>query len=303
MSLALPVAPAQAPAPVSAVAGDACSAPRPALDWLVRHPAADLARFGRRQDGGYVVPRRALDAAACLVGLGINDEWSFETDVLAHTGVRRLVAVDGSVGLRRFLRLAFHEGRMALGAVLTGRWPVARFHGGRTRHWLRTAWGFRTLLAPAGRTFVPRMLRGAPGGDGVTWRALVAAHAADGAPLFVKMDIEGAEYDVLPALLADADRITGLAVEFHDVGREWTRFRALLEALTVPFAVVHVHGNNWGPLVPGTAVPEVLEVTLLHRGLMTAEEQAAEAADPLPVPGLDWPNRPGTEDYQVLVGR
>jgi hypothetical protein len=35
---------------------------------------------------------------------------------------------------------------------------------------------------------------------------------------------------------------------------------------------------------------------------MTAEEQAAEAADPLPVPGLDWPNRPGTEDYQVLVG-
>lgn len=275
---------------------------RPSLRWVVRHPVPDLERFGRAQDGGYVVPRRALDHAALLVGLGINDEWSFETDVLARTAVRRLVAVDGSVGTGRFLRLVRHEGRMALGMLLTGRWAQGAFHWDRTRHWLRTLRGFRALLAPPGRHFVRRMLEGTPGPAAVTWPALLAAHAADGAPLFVKMDIEGAEYDVLPALLADADRITGLAVEFHDVGRHWPRFCRVMAALAGPFAVVHVHGNNWQPLVPGTGVPEVLEVSFLHRRLMTAAELGGEAEGPLPVPGLDWPNRPGVEDYRLEVG-
>jgi hypothetical protein len=36
---------------------------------------------------------------------------------------------------------------------------------------------------------------------------------------------------------------------------------------------------------------------------MTAEELAAEAVEPLPLAGLDWPNRPGTDDYQLVVGR
>jgi len=292
----------EVPAPAVGPPGADPAAGRPSLRWVVRHPVADLARFGRAQDGGYVVPRRALERAAVLVGLGINDEWSFETDVLARTPVRRLVAVDGSVGTGRFLRLVRHEGRMALGMLCTGRWAQAAFHWDRTRHWVRTLRGFRALLAPPGRHFVRRMLEGTPGPAAVTWPALLAAHAADGAPLFVKMDIEGAEYDVLPALLADADRITGLAVEFHDVGAHWPRFCRVMAALAGPFAVVHVHGNNWKPLVPGTDVPEVLEVSFLHRRLMTAEELGAVATTPLPVPGLDRPNRPDAPDYPLEVG-
>jgi acyl carrier protein len=115
------------------------------------------------------------------------------------------------------------------------------------------------------------------------------------------MDIEGSEYDVLPAILADADRITGLVIEFHEVGSRWAHFRTVLEALSGPFAVVHVHGNNWGPLVPGTTVPDVLEVRLLHRRLMTAEELNSVAADPLPYrlatycpPGVAERRRPMT---------
>jgi hypothetical protein len=277
-------------------------ADRPSLHWLRRHPVDDLMRLGRDRDGGYVVPRRALDAATCLLGLGINDEWSFETDALARTGVRQLVAVDGSVGTGRFLRLLRHDARMALGMWLTGRWAQGAHHAARARHWWRTMRAFRALVRPPGRRFVRRMLEAAPSPSAITWPALVAAHVPAGARLFVKMDIEGAEYAVLPALLADADRLTGLAVEFHDVGRAWPRFREVVAALLGPFALVHAHGNNWQPLVPGTAVPEVLELTFLHRGLMAADELAGEAHTPLPLPGLDFPNLPEREDFRLVLG-
>lgn len=277
-------------------------ADRPSLHWLRRHPVDDLLRLGRDRDGGYVVPRRALDAATCLVGLGINDEWSFETDALARTAVRQLVAVDGSVGTGRFLRLLRHDARMAAGMWLTGRWARGVHHAARVRHWWRTVRAFRALLRPPGRRFVRRMLEAAPSPAAITWPALVAAHVPPQARLFVKMDIEGAEYDVLPALLGDADRITGLAVEFHDVGREWPRFHAVVTALLGPFALVHAHGNNWQGLVPGTAVPEVLELSFLHRGLMTAEELAGVARTPLPLPGLDFPNLPEREEFRLVVG-
>ena len=45
---------------------------------LAPAPCDDLIRLGRDNDGGYLVSRGDVLAANCLVGLGLNDEWSFE---------------------------------------------------------------------------------------------------------------------------------------------------------------------------------------------------------------------------------
>ena len=40
--------------------------------------ASDLVRIGRNNDGGYLVSKSDIEKSDVLIGLGINDDWSFE---------------------------------------------------------------------------------------------------------------------------------------------------------------------------------------------------------------------------------
>ena len=42
--------------------------------------ASDLVRIGRDNDGGYLVSKSDIEKSDVLIGLGINDDWSFERD-------------------------------------------------------------------------------------------------------------------------------------------------------------------------------------------------------------------------------
>src|SRR4051812_4791232 len=65
----------------------------------------ELIRIGRDSDGGYLVEPRSLYNADVLVGLGINDDWSFERDFLERNRVP-LFAFDGSISYKVFVRRA-----------------------------------------------------------------------------------------------------------------------------------------------------------------------------------------------------
>lgn len=88
----------------------------------------------------------------------------------------------------------------------------------------------------------------------------------------MKMDIEGAEWDVLPAIASsDMQRLAVLVCEFHGLGDLW-RYRdgsvdRALSAITKGLEPIHVHGNNWGQYltVAGVPIPDVLEVTFVNR--------------------------------------
>ena len=91
--------------------------------------------------------------------------------------------------------------------------------------------------------------------------------------LFLKIDIDGAEWEVFSAL---DDGIVGqfrqILCEFHGFYRigqiAWRRraFR-VFEKLSRSHCVLHVHGNNYRGLihVGDVTVPEVLEVTFVRR--------------------------------------
>jgi hypothetical protein len=114
------------------------------------------------------------------------------------------------------------------------------------------------------------------------------------------MDIEGAEYRVLPELLASADRIDGMAIEFHDCDLMAAHVDALLDRLKQHFVVVHVHGNNYGPLISGSTCPRVLEISLLNRRLVDPTELTRPNRSRYPI-GLDQPNRPDRPDYALFT--
>ena len=277
--------------------------PKPDLEPLRPVAVRDLVRLGRERDGGYVVSRRAIEATRVLVGLGVNDEWSFEEAFLARAPRTRLVLVDGTVGRgpyawRTLERAIAVPRRLVRGHVRRARlaWDEARSYA--------VAWQrLEAFLAPEGRRLVQAMIGPRDDKGTVSWGTVRRELGSPdpGRALFVKMDVEGAEYDVLPAVLEDGACIAGFALEFHRLDRQWGRLLELRAAWEREFAVVHVHGNNGDTLIPGTTVPKALEVTLVARDLLTPEELGQRVAVPLPRPELDFPNDPDRSEFPLFA--
>jgi hypothetical protein len=257
----------------------------------------DLVRIGREHDGGYVVSARAVAASRVLIGLGINDDWSFEEEMAERRPALGIIAVDGSISARIFRRRALDAmGRAVAHALRLQRWYALDALRCARRWWV-TATRFAAFCAAPARRFHQRFV--GAGAGMMRWPELMSAVPAGSTPdLFVKIDIEDAEYDVLPDVLGDAHRIAGMAIEFHSCAKRWEDFARAMDALNEPFAIVHIHGNNYAPLIPGSDVPDVLEVCLVNRALLPATLPPSTAA--YPRPELDMPNHPARPDHPLV---
>ena len=140
--------------------------------------------------------------------------------------------------------------------------------------------------------------RDQPGG--ISLEAIVRNRVANaGAPLLLKIDIEGAEWDVLLATSDDTlRRFKQIVCEFHDLDRLGeqdfgSRAHELFTKLARTHIVTHVHGNNCGNFanVGNIVVPQSLEVLFVLRSAY----RASDSHDVFPTP-LDRPNQPGRAD-------
>ena len=120
--------------------------------------------------------------------------------------------------------------------------------------------------------------------------------------LILKIDIEGGEWDVLDALSAPViDRFLQIVCEFHDFRRileaGWRdRAHRVLTKLNDRHAVVHIHGNNFRPMISigDMLVPDVIELTFARSRTYTLTDAAADFPGP-----LDNPNDSSRLDYYL----
>jgi hypothetical protein len=211
----------------------------------------DLIRLGRDHDGGYLVDKRDVLASTALISLGINDDWSFEDDFLTFNPVP-LDAYDGSVSprvyARRIAKHALSGNRRELTSSFKALTGYRRFFSeGRRHHGLMV--GFAN----------------APGST--TLHEVFDAKTSPDDRVFLKVDVEGWEYRFLDDIVKYADRISALAIEFHDFDLHEGRVRDFIAATNL--AVAHVHCNNWSP-VSDVGTPLALEVTLSSQSPLTA---------------------------------
>lgn len=122
--------------------------------------------------------------------------------------------------------------------------------------------------------------------------------------VFLKMDIEGQEFEVLDALLqreATMLRIKQLVVEFHHLTPDTTY---ILRKLTATHTLCHLHPNNAGGLkmVEDVWIPEYFECTYLRNVEFTMAQgnTPKEREPPLEDAGLDMPNCPNKPDLTFI---
>jgi hypothetical protein len=117
----------------------------------------------------------------------------------------------------------------------------------------------------------------------------------------LKMDVEGAEWDVLTETpMGLLRRFEQLVLELHELPRlEERRFCSMawkaLATLSSAFTLCHVHANNFGSIqtICGFPVPETLEVTYIRSDLVTVAPSTTFYPTPLDTGNcLDWPDFP-----------
>ena len=227
------------------------------------HACADLIRIGRDGDGGYLVSQTDVMAAEVLIGLGINDDWSFE-EHFSQLNNCDLFAYDASVGEKKFRKKLLRAipkffNFKILSRALKTYLGYKRFFRGNKHH----------IEQFVGLDYPPLHV----GFDHVLTK--INARKA-----FLKIDIEGSEYRVLDQLLANTDLITGMVCEFHDCDLHLDAISRFIADLDM--TLVHVHANNTSP-VKDQQLPLVLELTF-------SSNQTSDAkVDRLPH-SLDMPN-------------
>jgi hypothetical protein len=246
---------------------------------------ASKVRLGKDSDGGYVLLREHVESTRVLLSFGVATDWSFEEDFFRRKRGLAVLMFDASISFPLiFVKLASKLAKFDI--------PKALHYAGAALHYVSFI-----VLNPT-VTFHRKFLAAATGRRDVTFDDVLRIPGPDAIGphgAFVKLDIEGGEYDLLPAIARHAPLINGLVVELHDLDRMGRRMEEVMEALSADFVVSHVHANNYTGFVPDTRLPVTLEVTLVNRALAPAE--LLPDPGPFPDPVLDRPCDPAREDY------
>lgn len=102
--------------------------------------------------------------------------------------------------------------------------------------------------------------------------------------IFLKMDIEGSEYEWLRSF-THFERIKQMTIEFHYISENLDQISEILQKLSKTHYIIHVHANNY--CQSKTIIPEVLEITFLHSKCM---KNFKLNCNPLPDKNLDRKN-------------
>jgi hypothetical protein len=252
-----------------------------------------LQRVGGAHDGGYVVPVDAIQRASVLLSFGLATNWTFERAAATLNPQLRIEAYDPSVTKGTFVSLGLRAAvsvplrLIALsprGARSSARKTALsidyfRFFSGNRRHHQQRVW----YNTDDGSADIAKVIDG----TGMTTPLSI----------FAKIDIEGTEYRIIPAIRERAALFTALVIEFHDIDICADLFNLQMESLREEFEVVHVHGNNHGDLNIDHTFPLSLEVTFLNKRMMLGPRVPYDG--PLPRPDLDAPNDTRKPDYSI----
>lgn len=228
-----------------------------------------LRRIGKDFDGGYVVPELALEKTDVVFGYGIGDDISFEESVSEQFG-KRSYGFDGTVDFTQKTH------------------PLCQFFP-------------ICIISEAER----KRIVGKPSKASSFKDHLGMLHVQD-KKIFVKMDIEMAEYAVMPDILQYSSQITGITLEIHfDYDLELIpRALHLLQMFEKDFVLVHVHGNNRSNLFrtfnAKGDVPRLLELSYINKNLIDHWEVSLSQCHPTP---LDRPSDPDYPDiaFEIVV--
>ena len=236
------------------------------LDYLI--PVnEELVRLGCDTDGGYLIPKTALDNANALLSFGLGENWTFDEDWHRLHPDDPVHLYDGEK-IKATLPEPNNVWNRPEPVDLVSAYDA--FFQDNRRHWVENI------------------------GNDKRQCDLVTAINRLGADrqIFLKSDIEGGEYPILGDILKYRQYIVGIAAEFHGVNTNRKLFEMAIESLRHYYTIVHVHANITLP-IGKEGLTEAIEISWLRNDLVISDQRRYNLYHE-----LDRPNYLGYPDYE-----
>lgn len=241
----------------------------------------NLVRRGSTTDGGYLVPSDI--SAQFLISLGLGKDWKFELDLIKHKQVNDFIVFDHSVTLLNLLRtLKFRKRKL----------KAFIYHAISLTRYLKDFTFLRRKHVKKEITKYGSMKNSGAINLNEIFKEFVVNPKST---IFLKIDIEGRELDIIEQVIKHSNQILLLIIEFHDILKQKNKFKTSLELLKSKFSLIHTHVNNYGE-IDESSIPNICEFTFINQNMFRENGKVSR----LPRIGLDSPNTPGRPDPAII---
>ena len=243
-----------------------------------------LIRLGSDNDGGYLAEKNSILHSTYLISLGLGHNWSFEEDFYKLTK-KPIICYDGTIGYsalakhsiksfgRYFFRIfksKYFRKKNFVDEMLSNIFlflKYIKFFRNDKKH-IKKNIGKKSHLLSLSEIFE-------------NFKSLNN--------LFLKIDIEGYEYQILDEIIYYQKKLNGLIIEFHHLDVNLNKVKNFIENLSLE--LVHIHPQNPAPVI--NDIPTQIELTF--------------AKNPVPLTGdvqlpheLDQPANPNIKDINLI---
>ncbi len=186
----------------------------------------NLSRIGGDNDGGYLVESASIEKTEALISMGIGKNWQFEEDFISNKAIE-IHAYDHTIRgafwpkffIKRFLSVLIGRINAPYTAVKTYR-------------------DFLSFFKDKAVLFFEKI---GSEEDGTT-NFKKTIERIKGRPIFLKIDIEGHEYEILDEINLNSTLLSGVVIEFHNVSEHINEIKSFIKAFELE--LVHIHPNN-----------------------------------------------------------
>jgi hypothetical protein len=193
-----------------------------------------IIRIGSIRDGGYFVTKRMVEDSNFIISGGISYNVAFEKDFWDINRNAKLIMIDGSFNIFTYLLRPFY-------------WMVFK------RSFLMKIGGLVDMLYLKKKAvFLKKYL----GNSGISLSKIFDLYAKENIG-YLKLDIEGAEYQLLDDIILYRGKLIGVAIEFHDVSNHIPEINDFIAKLKMD--VIGFNINEVGKL-NAENIPNVIEI-------------------------------------------
>lgn len=254
------------------------------LNFLSPYIVKDMIRLGNKNDGGYVIPKALIKETDFLVSLGISNDWSFDQEFKKIKPAIHINAYDHTISPRVFKRNIRY---LILNIFLL------RFSWKKLKDSISLLSSYKSFFKGDVTHFQKRIHNRHDYPDDITFDDVVLN--AKSKKIFLKIDIEGSEYRIIDSIVKHANKISAIAIEFHETDPFRPIFISAIKKLQKKFKIVHFHPNNFGGYAED-GLPETPEITFINNKINIKTFGKRKT---LPLDNLDASNGPLRPDYKI----
>lgn len=208
----------------------------------------ELFRYGKNNDGGYLIGNKTLKKTNNLISIGINDDWSFEYDIKNNFPEIKIFCFDDILDKKYLIKRVINQL-----IFIIFNWNLSLL-----TKYICDLNKFKFFKK---KTVLLKKIR--------IFDKLKIISNSKLNNILLKIDIEGSEYRILKDIIKYQKKLNGLIIEFHDIDLHKEKIKRFIEKLDMK--ITHIHPNNFGQ-IDKNKNPVVIELTFERYPVVIGKE-------------------------------